>query len=145
MLFRSQIYSILRRDFFNFAVSQFTIKATGKTIITRADNLEENQKVIKQFDPVEITEDEFVERIESVAAFLDILLALHFIWGKNISYSYYEDLAEHYSKIKVLKNPYTPNDIVKNYNEALILGRQYQIIYDQLLGLANLIFELAQF
>ena len=94
---------------------------------------------------MDITEDEFVDRINSIAAFLDILLALHFLWKKEISLSYYEDLENYYDKIRVLKNPYTPKDLVKNYKDAVEFGVTYQVIYDQLFGLTNSVLKLAQF
>ena len=141
----SKIFSILRRNFFNFTLSQYATKVIGQTLITTSENLEKNKQIVDRFSPVDITEDEFVDRINSIAAFLDILLALHFLWKKEISLSYYEDLENYYDKIRVLKNPYTPKDLVKNYKDAVEFGVTYQVIYDQLFGLTNSVLKLAQF
>lgn len=141
----ANLYSILRRDLFKFTVSKSVMIGMNRAMLTTVENLEQNKKIINEYNPIDVPEEMFINEIIGVANFLDILIGLQILWQKQISFCYLEDLSHHFSNLKILKNPYRTEDIVKNYVEAVNFGIKYQPLYDQLLKQANSIFKLAQF
>jgi hypothetical protein len=88
-----------------------------------------------------ITVEEFEQEFNTVATFLDILIGCKLVWQKDISFYYLEDLSSHFNNLKIFKNPYTDTDIVKNYIEAVELGKEYQEWYDYLIKQTNSLFK----
>jgi len=137
----ARLFAILRKNFFKFTISRFAISALGSVMLSQADTIEQNKKIIKQPTPGKISADVFENEFNVVATFLDNLIGLKLLWQKDIVLYYLEDLSSHFNNIKSLKNPYEAQDIVKNYNEAVEFGNKYQSWYNCLLERANLIFE----
>ena len=139
-----KIFVIIRRNFFKFTISHFARNTVGKVMLTWASNFNENKKIIDQINSLTITENDFLHELNTISTFLDIILGFNFLWKKEISLCYFEDLSSHFDKVKIMKNPYDTKDIVDNYDQAIDLGNKYQPIYDSLLQQVNLIFKLAQ-
>jgi hypothetical protein len=138
----SKLFAILRKNFFKFVISMFAIKTTGKTMLSRSiSEFEKNKQIVKESSPLTITVEEFEQEFNTVATFLDILIGCKLVWQKDISFYYLEDLSSHFNNLKIFKNPYTDTDIVKNYIEAVELGKEYQEWYDYLIKQTNSLFK----
>jgi len=141
----SRLFVILRKNFFKFVMSKFAIKATGKIMLSQSiDDFEKNKQIVEQSSPLTITVEEFDQEFNTVATFLDIVIGCKLVWQKDISLYYLENLSLHFDNLKILKNPYVDTDIVKNYTEAVELGKEYQEWYDLLIRQTNSLVKLAQ-
>jgi len=126
----SKLFAILRKNFLKFVISRFAIKTTGKVMLSQSiDEFEKNKQIVEQSSPLTITVEEFEQEFNTVATFLDILIGCKLVWQKDVAFYYLEDLLSHFNDLKILKNPYTDTDIVKNYTEAVELGTEYQEWY----------------
>jgi len=82
---------------------------------------EENFKEVRDFfigKTMEIDNTELSTIFNMIAHFVDILLNLRLVWGKDIHFYYLDELTDYFDQITTKKNPYCAETMTTNFDEV---------------------------
>lgn len=131
----STIFVVLRENYLKQCLGDSLMNYIGYAMISTVDNWEANKLAADHIQPFVVEESEFVNSFDKLVNFLDVLYALKYFWRKEIVFTIFELLKDHFDRIKTLKNPYSYEKIVANYDDIVAVGQtRYQPYYETLLA-----------
>jgi len=131
----STIFVVLRENYLKQCLGDSLMNYIGYAMISTVENWENNKAAAESIQPFVVAESEFVDSFDKLVNFLDVLYALKHFWQKEIAFTVFEFLKDHFDRIKTLKNPYSYEKIVANYDEVVAVNQtRYQPYYETLLA-----------
>jgi hypothetical protein len=128
-----KILGILRKRFIDQVVSGAVAERYGIMLTTR-NNFNENQARVSGWREITLSDSDYKNTLSSICNYADFLLGLKIFYNKKIEFSFLEDLHAHFDKISHVKNPYSAQQIISNYQKAVDTCQQdYQPIYNQII------------
>jgi hypothetical protein len=128
-----KILSILRKKFIDQVVSGAVAERYG-IMLTTKNNFNENQEQVSSWSEITLSDSDYRNTLSSICNYADLLLGLKIFYNKKIEFSFLEDLHAHFDKISHVKNPYSAQQIISNYQEAVDTCQQdYQPIYNRII------------
>jgi len=128
-----KILGILRKRFIDQVVSGTVAERYGIMLTTR-NNLDKNQEQVSGWREIKLSESDYKNTLIRICNYADVVLGLKILYNKKIEFSLLEDLHAHFDKISHVKNPYSAQQIISNYQEAVDACQQdYQPIYNRII------------
>ena len=128
-----KILTILRKRFIDQVVSGAVAEKYG-IMLTTKNNLDKNQEQVSSWGEITLSESDYKNTLIRICNYADVVLGLKLLYNKKIEFSLLEDLHAHFDKISHVKNPYSAQQIICNYQEAVDTCQQdYQPIYNKII------------
>lgn len=136
-----KILGILRKNFIDQVVSD-AIGLRYGVMLTTKDNFENNQQQASAWHPITLSESDYEHTLNKICNYADLILGLKIFYNKKIEFSLLEELHAHFGKISHVKNPYSADQIISNYQEAVdICQQEYQPIYNKIIAILQRMFN----
>ena len=128
-----KILCILRKRFIDQVVSDAVGARYGMMLTTRK-SLDENQQEVSVWPQITLSDLDYQYTLSRICNYSDLVLGLKIFYNKKIEFSLLEDLHAHFDKILHVKNPYSAQKIISNYQDAVDTCQQeYQPIYNKII------------
>lgn len=131
ILSQRMIYSIMRKNFHEQAVSDAIARDKGGMMLTYPWTLDLMKTKVKTWSNITFTEEDALNTWLKMTSFADLLLGIRILYNKSIKFYFMENFQPYFNQTDVIKNPYNKKNLISNYQQSVDICKKYQPLYEQ--------------